>query len=89
MAEPETKVDIGEVFSDEIMRKKSESENSKSNHHDEDSESAEEQPLDAGVHYLVRRTDNSWCKFLVYSNLKIIFIIKLTPNFPLFYYRPG
>lgn len=46
----------------EIMRKKSESENKSNLQHDEDSESAEEQPLDIGEHYLVRRSDDSWRK---------------------------
>lgn len=36
---------------------------SKSNmQHDEDNESVEEQPLDIGEHYLVRRSDESWRK---------------------------
>lgn len=65
MAELDKSAVITEVSSDEIMRKKSESENSKPNLHDEDSESAEEQPLDVGIHYLVRRTDNSWCKSVI------------------------
>lgn len=60
MADQETSTDVS---GEEIMRKKSESENSKSTPHDEDSESAEEQPLDVGIHYLVRRSDNSWCKY--------------------------
>lgn len=34
----------------------------KSNIHDEDTESVEEQPLDIGEHYLVRRSDESWRK---------------------------
>lgn len=63
MADLETSTDVPEISGDEIMRKKSESENSKSTPHDEDSESAEEQPLDVGIHYLVRRSDNSWCKY--------------------------
>lgn len=29
----------------------------------EDSESLEEQPLDIGEHYLVRRSDDSWRKY--------------------------
>lgn len=52
----------GEDASPEIMRKKSESD-SKPSLQDEDSESAEEQPLDIGEHYLVRRSDDSWRKF--------------------------
>ncbi|XP_066256369.1 histone acetyltransferase KAT8 [Euwallacea similis] len=60
MADTERNVDLTEISRDEIMRKKSESENSKSNLQDEDSESAEEQPLDLTGHYLVRRSDNSW-----------------------------
>lgn len=33
----------------------------------EDSESLEEQPLDIGEHYLVRRSDGSWRKFQIIS----------------------
>lgn len=46
----------------EIMRKKSESDNKPAQSHDEDNESGEEQPLDIGEHYLVRRSDDSWRK---------------------------
>ncbi|CAG9828862.1 unnamed protein product [Diabrotica balteata] len=46
-------------FNEEIMPKKSDNEN-KPNIQDEDSESAEEQPLDVGEHYLVRRSDDTW-----------------------------
>lgn len=60
MADSDRSIGLADVLDDEIMRKKSESENSKTNIQDEDSESAEEQPLDIGIHYLVRRTDNSW-----------------------------
>lgn len=31
----------------------------------EDSESMEEQPLDIGEHYLVRRSDESWREFFI------------------------
>lgn len=58
MAEIEKTVEV----TDEIMRKKSESENKPPLQQDEDSESAEEQPLDIGEHYLVRRSDDSWRK---------------------------
>ncbi|CAG9761810.1 unnamed protein product [Ceutorhynchus assimilis] len=51
---------VSGILDEEIMRKKSESEISKPLIHDEDSGSAEEQPLDIGIHYLVQRTDNSW-----------------------------
>ncbi|KAL3274825.1 hypothetical protein HHI36_019608 [Cryptolaemus montrouzieri] len=44
----------------ENMRKKSESEIKTGNTQDEDSEGTEEQPLDIGEHYLVRRSDDSW-----------------------------
>uniref|UniRef100_A0A1Y1JWK8 Chromo domain-containing protein n=1 Tax=Photinus pyralis TaxID=7054 RepID=A0A1Y1JWK8_PHOPY len=47
-------------ISPEIMGKKSESETKSVNSHDEDNESVEEQPLDIGEHYLVRRSDESW-----------------------------
>lgn len=47
----------------DTMRKKSESEQKPSNQNDEDSESMEEQPLDIGEQYLVRRSDDSWRKF--------------------------
>lgn len=60
MADSDKSTGSAEVTS-EIMRKKSESENSKTTIQDEDSESTEEQPLDNGIHYLVRRSDNSWC----------------------------
>lgn len=43
------------------MGKKSESESKSANFNDEDSESVEEQPLDIGEQYLVRRSDESWC----------------------------
>lgn len=45
-----------EEVSVETMRKKSESDIKQ----DEDSESAEEQPLDIGEHYLAKRSDDSW-----------------------------
>lgn len=48
---------------DEKMGKKSEVENKPNLPHDEDTESVEEQPLDIGEHYLVRRTDESWRKY--------------------------
>ncbi|CAG9857220.1 unnamed protein product [Phyllotreta striolata] len=44
---------------EEIMPKKTDPEN-KPNLQDEDSESAEEQPLDIGEHYLCRRSDDTW-----------------------------
>lgn len=96
MADPETSTDVPEVSGDEIMRKKSESENSKSTPHDEDSESAEEQPLDVGIHYLVRRSDNSWCKyaalFILTSKSKGVFVFCFVPaglNTVNLFYRPG
>lgn len=96
MADPETSTDVPEVSGDEIMRKKSESENSKSTPHDEDSESAEEQPLDVGIHYLVRRSDNSWCKyaalFILTSKSKGVFVFCFLcppPNTVNLFYRPG
>lgn len=46
----------------ETMRKKKESESKPAQSHDEDTESVEEQPLDIGEHYLVRRSDDSWRK---------------------------
>lgn len=39
-----------------------EMENKSNIQHDEDTESVEEQPLDIGEHYLVRRSDESWRK---------------------------
>lgn len=51
-------------FCEEIMPKKAEIE-IKPNLQDEDSESAEEQPLDIGEHYLVRRSDDTWRKFVI------------------------
>lgn len=37
--------------------------NDKGTGDNEDTESLEEQPLDIGEHYLVRRSDDSWRKF--------------------------
>lgn len=37
--------------------------NEKQSGDNEDSESLEEQPLDIGEHYLIRRSDDSWRKF--------------------------
>lgn len=54
----------------ETMRKKQENESKPQTQNDEDSESAEEQPLDIGEHYLVRRSGEVWRKFVQY-NLKI------------------
>lgn len=51
-----------EVVNTEEMGKKADNEPKSANSHDEDTESVEEQPLDIGEHYLVRRTDESWCK---------------------------
>lgn len=47
----------------EDMGKKAEIDNKSNIQHDEDTESVEEQPLDIGVHYLVRRSDETWRKF--------------------------
>lgn len=48
--------------------KKSENSNQEKGAGDnEDSESLEEQPLDIGEHYLVRRSDGSWRKFQIMS----------------------
>lgn len=44
----------------ETMRKKSENDTKPAQSHDEDNESVEEQPLDIGEHYLVRRSDDTW-----------------------------
>lgn len=46
----------------EDMGKKTENDTKSANPQDDDSESVEEQPLDIGEHYLVRRSDESWCK---------------------------
>lgn len=59
MADIQTKEEESSV---EIMRKKTESDSKPSQSHDEDNESVEEQPLDIGEHYLVRRSDETWRK---------------------------
>lgn len=64
---------------DSNMRKKSESETKPPLAQDEDSEGTEEQPLDIGEHYLVRRSDDSWRK-LSLKKLKL---------FELYYFRSG
>lgn len=46
----------------ENMGKKPENDIKSNIPHDEDTESVEEQPLDIGEHYLVRRSDESWRK---------------------------
>lgn len=46
----------------ENMDKRHEMDNKSSLQNDEDTESVEEQPLDIGEHYLVRRSDESWRK---------------------------
>lgn len=49
----------------ENMGKKAENECKSNIPHDEDTESVEEQPLDIGEHYLVRRSDESWRKWTI------------------------
>lgn len=44
------------------MGKKAENDCKSNIPHDEDTESVEEQPLDIGEHYLVRRSNESWRK---------------------------
>lgn len=46
----------------ENMGKKAENDCKATIPNDEDTESVEEQPLDIGEHYLVRRSDESWRK---------------------------
>lgn len=46
----------------ENMGKKAENDCKSNIIQDEDTESVEEQPLDIGEHYLVRRSDESWRK---------------------------
>ena len=51
----------------------------------EDSESMEEQPLDIGEHYLVRRSDQSWREFFILEfGLASRLPINHAPNFHLF-----
>ena len=58
------KENSGEKVESVMVRQERRSENSqsgaKTGGDNEDSESVEEQPLDIGEHYLVRRSDGSW-----------------------------
>lgn len=54
--------DKTEDRNNESMGKKAETDCKSNIPQDEDTESVEEQPLDIGEHYLVRRSDDSWRK---------------------------
>lgn len=45
------------------LRKKGDEDMKPAVNNDDDTESNEEQPLDIGEHYLVKRSDESWRKF--------------------------
>jgi histone acetyltransferase MYST1 len=60
------KENTGEKVENALVKQERRSENSQSDNKgsgdNEDADSVEEQPLDIGEHYLVRRSDGSWRK---------------------------
>jgi histone acetyltransferase MYST1 len=60
------KENVGEKLENAFIKQERRTENSQSDNKvsgdNEDADSVEEQPLDIGEHYLVRRSDGSWRK---------------------------
>lgn len=70
-------IENGSYSVSEEMRKKIENETKPSQHNDDDTESNEEQPLDLGDQYMVKRSDENWRKIAILTSLFFVYILNI------------
>jgi histone acetyltransferase MYST1 len=70
---------VGEKLENAFIKQERRAENSHSDNKvsgdNEDADSVEEQPLDIGEHYLVRRSDGSWRKYTACRPTSVVMCI--------------